>query len=88
MIVKPWRPEKEMNKITAENVPIWIKLIGLDLKYWRQVTLTKIAGLVGKLVKADAKTTMKERLLYARVLVEVQLNQTYPDIILFESECR
>ncbi|XP_019239038.1 PREDICTED: uncharacterized protein LOC109219077 [Nicotiana attenuata] len=86
VIVKPWRPDVEMNKITVEKVPIWIKLIGLDLKYWGQVALTKIAEFVGKPVKADATITMKERLMYVSVVVEVQPNQTYPDIIIIESE--
>lgn len=86
MIVKLWRPNVEMNKVMVEKVPIWIKLIGLDLKYWGQTILTKIAGLVGKSVNADTATSMKEMLMYARVLVKVQLNQTYPDIIMFESK--
>lgn len=88
VIVKLWRPDVEMNKVMVEKVLIWIKLIGLGLKYWGQTTLTKIAGLVGKPVKANTTTTMKEKLMCVRVLVKVQLNQTYPDTIMFESETR
>ncbi|XP_070009749.1 uncharacterized protein [Nicotiana sylvestris] len=42
--------------------------------------------LVDKPVKADTTTTRKEKLMYARVMVEVPLNKTYPDTIMFENE--
>lgn len=37
-------------------------------------------------MKADTATTSKEKLMYARVMVEVPLNQLYPDMIMFENE--
>ncbi|KAH0776180.1 hypothetical protein KY290_007591 [Solanum tuberosum] len=33
VVVKPWRPEIELNKEVIEKVPIWIRLVGLDIKY-------------------------------------------------------
>ncbi|XP_019261815.1 PREDICTED: uncharacterized protein LOC109239682 [Nicotiana attenuata] len=51
-----------------------------------QAALTKLAGLVGKPLKADRATTQKERLTYARVLVEVKPHQKYPYTIMFEDE--
>lgn len=48
--------------------------------------MIKIAGLVGKPVKEDTATTMKEKLMHARVIVEVPLNKTYPESVLFENE--
>lgn len=37
-------------------------------------------------MKDDTSTTTKEKLMYARVMVEVPLNKTYPDRIMFENE--
>ncbi|XP_019254992.1 PREDICTED: uncharacterized protein LOC109233561 [Nicotiana attenuata] len=65
---------------------MWIRFIGLDIKYWGQAALTKLAGLVGKPLKADRATTQKERLTFARVLVEVKPHQSYPNTIMFEDE--
>lgn len=48
--------------------------------------MTKIVGIVGKLLKADRATTWKERMTFARVLVEVTLDQPYPQSIMFENE--
>ncbi|XP_070007274.1 uncharacterized protein [Nicotiana sylvestris] len=88
VVVKPWtwKPGMEMSKIMVEQVPIWTWLVGLDLKYWGQAALAKIAGLVGKPIKADTATKGKDKLMYARVMVEMPMNKTYPDAILFENE--
>lgn len=51
----------EITKEKIENIPIWMRLIGLDIKYWGQVALTKIAGLIGKPLKEDAATTTKKK---------------------------
>ncbi|XP_019263742.1 PREDICTED: uncharacterized protein LOC109241455 [Nicotiana attenuata] len=77
VIIKPWKPEMEITNVTVEKVPIWIRLVGLDLKYWGQAALTKIAGLVGKPVKADTATTRKEKVMYARVIVETSNAEEY-----------
>lgn len=42
--------------------------------------------MVGNPLKADKATTMKERMTYARVLVEVPINMAFPDTVMFENE--
>src|SRR5688572_26648021 len=66
VIIKAWKSGIEMSKIMVDKVPIWIRLPNLDLKYWGKAALTKIAGLVGKPIKADSATTTKEKLMFAR----------------------
>ncbi|XP_070008395.1 uncharacterized protein [Nicotiana sylvestris] len=86
MIVKPSKSDMEITKEHMENIPIWVRMVGLDVKYWGRTSLTKITGLIGKPLRTDAATTKRERLTYARVLVEVKLNQEYPTSIRFENE--
>ncbi|XP_019264984.1 PREDICTED: uncharacterized protein LOC109242601 [Nicotiana attenuata] len=86
VVVKPWNPDMDLKKESVDLIPMWIRFIGLDIKYWGQTALTKLAGLVGKPMKADRATTQKERLTYARVLVEVKPHQKYPETIMFEDE--
>ncbi|XP_019246318.1 PREDICTED: uncharacterized protein LOC109225967 [Nicotiana attenuata] len=86
VIIKPWTPDVDTRKELFSTVPIWIRLPGLDIKYWGKNSLTKIAELVGKPLKADRATTWKERMTFARVLVEVTLDQPYPQSIMFENE--
>lgn len=48
--------------------------------------MTKIAGMVGNPLKADMATIQKDRLTYARVLIEMPLTKEYPKDIMFENE--
>ncbi|XP_009610985.1 uncharacterized protein [Nicotiana tomentosiformis] len=87
IVVKPWRHVIRLDKQVVDKIPVWIRLMNLDIKYWGQNTLTKIAGMIGNPLKADRTTTQKERLQYARILVEVEPNQMYRDMVMFENEC-
>ena len=86
VIVKPREPNIEVTKQKVEKVPIWVRLVGLDIKYWGKNALTKIAGLIGHPLKADRATTRKDRLTFARELIEMPLNKEYPKVIMFENE--
>lgn len=63
----------------VKNVPIWIKLPNLPIKYSGERSLFKIAGLVRKAVKMDQETKAKDKLSFARLMVEVGLKQTLPE---------
>ncbi|XP_075092350.1 uncharacterized protein LOC142172591 [Nicotiana tabacum] len=86
VIVKQWQPDIEMKKEIMDNIPVWIRLSGLNVKYCGKQALAKITGMVGNPLKADKVTTMKERMTYARVLVEVPINKVFPDTVIFENE--
>lgn len=34
VIVKSWQPEIEMKKDVMDCIPVWIRLSGLNIKYW------------------------------------------------------
>lgn len=79
-------PDIDVSKEQIDKIPVWIRIRELDIKYWGKSALTKIAGMGGKPLEADRATTNKERLVFARVLVEVSLNQKYPTSVFFENE--
>ncbi|KAL9241937.1 hypothetical protein vseg_015989 [Gypsophila vaccaria] len=85
MIVKEWTAEMEMKKTDVLSVPTWIQLHQLPLKFWGK-SLPKIAGLVGKYIHSDSATEHKTKLGFARVLVEVEVDQQFPDHISFRDE--
>ncbi|XP_057532900.1 uncharacterized protein LOC130810791 [Amaranthus tricolor] len=73
-------------KDEVRTIPMWIKLPGLDLKYWGAKALTKICGGVGKFIKPDNSTLNKDKLQYALVLIETELDGPLPDSITFINE--
>ncbi|XP_074286646.1 uncharacterized protein LOC141611891 [Silene latifolia] len=85
VIIKPWSVDMELVKEKVDVVPVWVKLSGIPLKFWGKC-LPSIAGLVGKFVQTDRDTFDKVRLSYARVLVELKMDQTLPDKVKFVDE--
>ncbi|KAK4724533.1 hypothetical protein R3W88_027312 [Solanum pinnatisectum] len=75
IVIKQWKPDIEVMKEIVDKVPLWIKMPGLEAKYWGKVAPTKIAT-----------TTQKNKLMFARVLVEMPLNNTYLSDVMFENE--
>uniref|UniRef100_A0A803QDS1 DUF4283 domain-containing protein n=1 Tax=Cannabis sativa TaxID=3483 RepID=A0A803QDS1_CANSA len=59
---------------------------GLELKYWGEQVLYKIISQVGVPVMLDSFTKAKEKLNYSRILIEVSLQQEFPEKIWFEDE--
>ncbi|XP_070053648.1 uncharacterized protein [Nicotiana tomentosiformis] len=61
------------------TVPIWVKLPGLDFKYWGPKVLSKIGSMIGKPLMDDKNTEKKIDLNCARLLIEVYANSPLSD---------
>ena len=59
---------------------------GLDFKYWGVKSLNKVVGAVGKFLKEDQITKNRENLSFARLLVEVTVDQDFSGILQFKNE--
>ncbi|XP_074298451.1 uncharacterized protein LOC141629330 [Silene latifolia] len=86
VIVKEWSPDVELIKHDVKLIPIWMKLYGLDIKFWGPGCLSKISGLVGKFLRCDEATSNRAFLGFARVLVEIKIGQEFPTELVFEDE--
>ncbi|XP_074283010.1 uncharacterized protein LOC141607557 [Silene latifolia] len=75
-----------MAKEPVKAVPVWIRLCGLGLKFWGVKCLEKLASLVGHYMRLDEATLDKTRIGYARIMVEVNVGQDFPDKIYFKDE--
>ncbi|XP_074267127.1 uncharacterized protein LOC141590433 [Silene latifolia] len=85
MIVKAWHKDLGMTKEDVKSVPTWIRLHNLPLKFWGK-SLSKISSLVGKYVKSDQATEERTRLGFARVMVEMMVDQKLPEKVSFMDE--
>lgn len=65
---------------------IWIKLPELDFKYWSKKGMSKIESLVGKPLMVDSNTEKKAEMNFARLLIEIETNATFPYTIMFKTE--
>ncbi|KAL2901261.1 Ribosomal RNA small subunit methyltransferase C [Bienertia sinuspersici] len=85
MILKPWSEDMDFMQDDIKAIPIWMQ-VNIDFKYWGIRSLEKILKPVGDLLKLDAITIRRERLQYARCMVEVKFNQAFLDHVEFKDE--
>ncbi|CAI9099038.1 OLC1v1035799C1 [Oldenlandia corymbosa var. corymbosa] len=86
LIVKPWEVEKGINYNDVEYVPIWIRLYGLEVKFWNLNSLSRLVSAIGTPILADDYIVRKERVQFARILVEMKIAANVPDKLVFEDE--
>ncbi|VFQ62530.1 unnamed protein product [Cuscuta campestris] len=83
VLVQKWYPGVKVNIDQLDDIPIWIQLPDLEMKYWSLTGLSKIGSLVGKPVKRDRATASKRKYAYARIQVEVKVQQEFPLMVQF-----
>ncbi|XP_077212056.1 uncharacterized protein LOC143847201 [Tasmannia lanceolata] len=81
LILQRWEPNTTMIKKKLTEIPIWIKLLGLHLKFWNHHCLSRIASLIGKPHYMDTQIAESSRLNYARLCVLVSEDQSLPESI-------
>ncbi|KAL2901019.1 Sterile alpha and TIR motif-containing protein 1 [Bienertia sinuspersici] len=85
VILKPWHIDMEPTKVDIQQIPIWVQL-DLHFKYWRQKCLERIIECVGTLIKVGSMTANRDKLKYARCMIDVKINQPFPEVVKFKNE--
>ncbi|RAL48675.1 hypothetical protein DM860_000995 [Cuscuta australis] len=83
LYVRKWLPGSQVNLSDLLDIPIWVQLPELEMRFWSLNTLSKIRSLIGKPLRADKTTVQKSKMNYARLQVEVRMKQQFPEIIYF-----
>ncbi|XP_074313656.1 uncharacterized protein LOC141648843 [Silene latifolia] len=86
VFIHEWSADTELVKHEVTAVPIWIKLVGLELKFWGENALKKISGIIGEYIRCDDATVHKTLLSYAKILVKVKIDQKFPTAVEFMDE--
>ncbi|KAH0724818.1 hypothetical protein KY284_000683 [Solanum tuberosum] len=85
LILKPWVLDFEFDKEILSVVPIWVKFLGLPVRYWSIESLSEIASAVGRPMHTDLVTANVEKITYARILIEVDVSQPLTEVISIET---
>ena len=85
-IVKPWVPNISYERSSLTTVLVQVKLLKLDVVYWSDFVLKNIVAYLGNVLRIDNATITKTILMYARVLVEMNVNEGFPKELFFSNE--
>ncbi|VFQ79121.1 unnamed protein product [Cuscuta campestris] len=84
--VQKWYPGCKVDVMSRKDIPVWVQFSEPEMKYWSLTGLRKLGSAIGKPVKRDKARASRRKWSYARILIEVQVNQTFPDQIHFLNE--
>lgn len=73
-IVKAWSPDMEFTRVKLLTLPIWVKMPGLDFKYWSPKGLNEIGSVIERPIMVDKNTEKKTGLNFVRLLIEVKVD--------------
>ena len=79
LFIKPWHIGFNFVEEIPSRVPVWVRLPWLPLEFWREDILHSISLLLGKPVGSATQTQDRKIISYARICVEVDLNNPLPD---------
>ncbi|XP_057836070.2 uncharacterized protein LOC131046358 [Cryptomeria japonica] len=79
LFIKPWHSGFNATEDLPTRVPVWVRLPWLPLEFWREDILLRIAALLGKPAAIAHNTLEKKVFSYARICVEIDLNNPLPD---------
>lgn len=75
LAVSQWTPEFVSPEAKVDRTTVWIRFPGLNLIYYDESVLLALASAVGKPIKVDTNTLKVHRGRFARICVEIDLNQ-------------
>ncbi|XP_020245434.1 uncharacterized protein LOC109823568 [Asparagus officinalis] len=86
LMLKPWSIDTDIEKFQDYFYPMWVQFPRLRLNLWSSTGISTIASLIGKPLTTDKLTATRQRLSYARVLIEVKLpfKEPLPDFLKIE----
>ncbi|XP_062093855.1 uncharacterized protein LOC133799884 [Humulus lupulus] len=86
VVMKAWSADGSFTKEELYKFPIWVHMYDLHLKYWGNRALAKILSPVGEYLQQDVAKRNRDKLQYARVLIEVTIDQEFLDTVEFLNE--
>lgn len=75
LAVQPWKPDFIASQVEIVRTIVWIRFPSLGMEFYDESVLLALASVVSTPIKVDMQTKDVSRGKYARVCVEIRLDQ-------------
>lgn len=75
LVVQKWKPDFDPLVDKINRMAVWVRILDLPVKYYKEFALKRIGGLIGSVVKIDKVTLAQTRGKFCRLCVEINLNE-------------
>lgn len=87
LVVSTWSPNFVSSTGKIEKTLVWIKFSGMNLVYYDESLLIAMAFSIGRPIEVDERTLRVDRGRFARICVEIDLNQPVVGKVLVRGMC-
>lgn len=84
LLLQQWKPGIELNKESLQSIPVWVRLNNLPCSFWSAHSISKLANALGKPLYVDQRTEQMAMLTFARVCVEITVQQPIHEFLQLE----
>ena len=81
VLLKCWHPMFDTSRERVEQVPIWVRLLGLPLPFWFEDHFTHIGNLLGTFMEADSSYKLTKVKRVACILVNINTRNGLPGVV-------
>ncbi|XP_039026533.1 uncharacterized protein LOC120160183 [Hibiscus syriacus] len=81
LILRNWEPNSQSLCFDLTKIPIWVHLYNVPLELFSRVGHSYISSAIGNPLSMDSITASKTRLEFAKVCVEIGVNDVIPKFI-------
>ncbi|KAL2923327.1 Glycogen synthase [Bienertia sinuspersici] len=84
VFIKQWHEDIQFDPNEFRKVPVWVQLPELPLRYWG--CIMKLTRSIGEPIQLDTTTKNRDRIHFARVLINMDITKDFPKHIKFKNE--
>ncbi|GKV23692.1 hypothetical protein SLEP1_g33394 [Rubroshorea leprosula] len=81
LAVQPWEPNFQPSRAKLPKTAVWVHLYGVPVECFHEAAVLYLGNKLGRAIKVDKTTLLATRGEFARVCVEVDLNESLPSMI-------
>ncbi|XP_031401075.1 uncharacterized protein LOC116211024 [Punica granatum] len=79
MMLQRWSPAFTEEELSIKKMPVWVQLRRIPLQYFHPKGISFLASAIGKPLYMDRATALRSRLDYAKVCIEVEVENEIPN---------
>ncbi|CAN1131438.1 hypothetical protein LINPERHAP2_LOCUS6403 [Linum perenne] len=84
LIVHQWDQSFRVANDLPRKMVVWVRFPHLPIHFYHARVLTSLGNLIGKTVKIDFNTQRAERGKFARIAIEINLDEPIPPVVLLD----
>ncbi|CAN1846190.1 hypothetical protein LINPERHAP1_LOCUS38123 [Linum perenne] len=84
LIVHQWDQSFRVANDLPRKMVVWVRFPHLPIHFYHAQVLTSLGNLIGKTVKIDFNTQRAERGKFARIAIEIDLDEPIPPVVLLD----